>query len=137
MSTETKARAWSRVELSKSQAEAIDAVTAALKSEGFGILTRIDLHEAFREKLDVDFRPYTILGACNPKLAHAALQEVPEIGLFLPCNVTVEEVDEDQSMVRFVDPQTVLASASASPILASIAADAGARLERVAGALER
>ncbi|MGI9237673.1 MAG: DUF302 domain-containing protein, partial [Woeseiaceae bacterium] len=78
------------VRLTLGKDEAIDQVTEALKAEGFGVLTRIEIDQAFKEKIGVQFRPYTILGACNPNLAHAALTSVPEIGLMLPCNVTVE-----------------------------------------------
>jgi len=134
----TKDKSWFTVELDVSRAEAIDQVTGALQVEGFGVLTRIDLHEAFKEKLDIEFRPYTILGACNPQLAHAALEHAPEIGLFLPCNVTVEEIAEGQTRVRFVDPKAVLMSAEADgPELLNVAADARARLERVVAALEQ
>ncbi len=134
---EANAVGWFEAELDRPQLEAVEVVTQALKAEGFGVLTRIDLHDAFKEKLDVEFRPYTILGACNPQLAHAALTESPEIGLSLPCNVTVEELDEGRTRVRIVDPKAILASTETqgSDGLARVAADAQARLRRVAAAL--
>ena len=79
---------------------AVGKVTEALKSEGFGVLTRIDVKVTLKEKLDTDFRPYIILGACHPPLAHQALLSNPLIGLMMPCNVTVEETD-DGSLRRF------------------------------------
>jgi uncharacterized protein (DUF302 family) len=116
---------------------AIDATKAALKAEGFGVLTEIDLQAAFRDKLSRDFRPYVILGACNPPLAWAAVHADPAIGLLLPCNVTVEKVDDATARVRLIDPRSMLASASGglSPALTDVAADAHARIERVTGAL--
>ena len=90
------------IQISAPQDEAIEAVTEALKAEGFGVLTRIDIDQAFRDKIGVEFRPYTILGACNPQLAHTALTSNPEIGLMLPCNVTVEAGD-DGTIIRFID----------------------------------
>ena len=118
---------------------AIAETRTALKAEGFGVLTEIDMQDAFREKLGRDFRRYTILGACNPPLAFAALSAEPAIGLLLPCNVTVEENGPDRSIVRLADPQLILSSAPGklSPALEEIAADAHARMERVAGDLER
>lgn len=95
------------VRIAASLNEAIDRVTCALKTEGLGVLTRIDIDRAFREKIGADFRSYTILGACNPQLAHAALTAVPEIGLILPCNVTVEAAD-DGSTARIVNPAIML-----------------------------
>ncbi|MGI9206236.1 MAG: DUF302 domain-containing protein, partial [Woeseiaceae bacterium] len=78
------------VRLTATKDEAIDMVTDSLNAEGFGVLTRIEINQAFKEKIGAQFRPYTILGACNPKLALVALTSIPEIGLMLPCNVTVE-----------------------------------------------
>jgi uncharacterized protein (DUF302 family) len=120
---------------------AFDAAIAearnALKSEGFGVLTEIDMQQAFKEKLGRDFRRYTILGACNPPLAFSALTADPAIGLLLPCNVTVEETGPDRSMIRLADPQVMFSSAPGElpPALEEIAADAHQRMERVAGVL--
>ena len=117
--------------------EAVERVVAALKDEGFGVLTRIDMDQAFREKLGADFRPYTILGACNPALAHQALTARSQVGLLLPCNVTVDQEGEGDSLVRIVDPLEMLASAmdGEDQELSEIAREARERLERVAMAL--
>lgn len=114
--------------------EAIDKVTAALKDEGFGVLTRINIQEAFSEKLGVDFRPYVILGACNPKLAHRALQAVPNIGLLLPCNVVVQETPDGKVSVAIADPVAMFELAP-NPELEPVAAEARERLGRVSAAL--
>lgn len=87
--------------------EALERVPEALAKEGFGVLTRIDVKETFKKKLDVDFRPYTILGACAPKMAHEALSTDLEIGLMLPCNVIVYDSGEGID-VKAVDPQSTL-----------------------------
>ena len=114
--------------------KALEKVTAALKNEGFGVLTEIDVKATLKKKIDVDFRRYSILGACNPPLAHKALQSDPLVGLLLPCNVTVEET-ENGSIVNLVNPKSMLL---ANPLLAEnevlkeVALDAFARLERVA-----
>jgi uncharacterized protein (DUF302 family) len=113
---------------------ALARVVAALKDEGFGILTRIDVHATLQEKLGVSFRPYTILGACNPPLAHRALTTAPEVGLLLPCNVVVEQVDAGACQVAIADP-THLLTVVGRPELAPIAAEARSRLERVIAAL--
>ena len=84
--------------------EAIQKVTEALKEEGFGVLTEIDVKETFRKKLDVDFKPYRILGACNPQFAYQALQAEDKIGTMLPCNVIVQQTDAGVIEVAVVDP---------------------------------
>ena len=88
----------------KSFEEAIEHVTAELKKEGFGIITKIDMKSALKEKINVDFRNYTILGACNPKYAYQAILEEDKIGVFLPCNVVVQENAEGTIEISAVDP---------------------------------
>ena len=96
------------VKLAQPFEQAVETVTAALKTQGFGVLTRIDVKATLKEKLGVDFRPYTILGACNPPLAHQALVTDPWIGLMLPCNVTVEALNEKECLVRLTDPAAMV-----------------------------
>ncbi len=84
--------------------EAIETVTAALMERGFGVLSTIDVKETLKSKIDVDFRPYTILGACNPNFAYQALQSEDKIGLMLPCNVIVQQTDDGRVEVSAVDP---------------------------------
>jgi len=110
--------------------EAIERATAVLKDNGFGVLTTIDMKAKLKEKLGVDFRRYTILGACNPPLAHKALQAEPEIGLLLPCNVIVYEAGEDSSVVSAIDPATMVAVIPDNSVVAEVAADAKARLTK-------
>ena len=117
--------------------KAIETVTAALKEQGFGILTRIDVKATFKQKLDVDFRPYVILGACNPKLAHRALSARPDVGLLLPCNVTVEEVDGGVA-VKIADPEIMMATGDFEDdaTVAGVAAEARTLLKQAAASLE-
>lgn len=116
-------------------AEAITRTKAALKEQGFGVLSEIDVRATLKEKRNVDFRPYVILGACNPALAHRALQTELDIGLLLPCNVVVYEVDGG-SMVEAIDPERAL-DIVGTPALAAIAAEAKALLLRALEAVAR
>ena len=127
------------VQLDAPFAQAVQRTREALKSEGFGVLTEIDLRATFREKLDREFPPYVILGACNPPLAFRALSAEPQVGLLLPCNVTVEATPAGGAVVRMVDPILLLSAGTlaASPALSKVANDARARLERAARALEQ
>jgi uncharacterized protein (DUF302 family) len=95
--------------------EALQKVSAALAANGFGVLTKIDVRETLKKKLDVDFRPYVILGACNPKLAHKALEGESLIGLLLPCNVVVQESDGG-ALVSFADPKAMFDLVPDAPI---------------------
>jgi uncharacterized protein (DUF302 family) len=97
-----------QVHLDQTYEEALDAVTAVLKGDGFGVLTRIDVRATLEEKLGEDFRPYAIPGACNPPLAHRALAHEAQAGLMLPCNVTVEANPGGGSIVRIADPAVML-----------------------------
>jgi len=110
-------------------------VTDALKTEGFGVLTEIDVKETMKKKLGVEFTPYKILGACNPPLAHRALTIAPEVGLLLPCNVVVRQLAEDQTEVSIIDPLGMMAFID-QPDLQVVAQEARAKLERVAASLK-
>ncbi len=116
-------------------AEADRRIREELKKEGFGILTEIDVKATLKEKLAVDFRPYKILGACNPSLAHQALKAETDIGLLLPCNVIVYQgEDEGSAVVAVLDPEVQLGVAGRSDI-SHLAAEVRARMERVLEAL--
>ena len=115
--------------------QALQRVTAALKDEGFGILTEIDVKATLKKKLDVDLRPYKILGACNPALAHQALSTEPEIGLLLPCNVVVAEEEDGRISVSVASPEQMFRMVD-NPDLSDVADQAEAKLLRVLGKLE-
>jgi uncharacterized protein (DUF302 family) len=110
--------------------EAIDKVTAALQTEGFGVLSDIDVAAKLKEKLGKDMPPYRILGACNPPLAHQAVEAVPDIGLLLPCNVLVREDDAGTVHVSFMDPEAVLSLVD-NPGVVPLAREVKSRLQRV------
>lgn len=110
--------------------QAIEKVTSALQEEGFGVLTEVDVKATMKKKLDADFRKYAILGACNPPLAHQALETQLDIGLLLPCNVIVYETDNGSSMVSILDPLSMLGVVE-NPKLDPVAEEARNRLRRV------
>ncbi len=118
--------------------EAVARVTEALLAEGFGVLTSIDVKATMKNKLNVDFDRYTILGACNPPLAHRALTLEPEVGLLLPCNVVIRELpvagERPQTRVEIADPVAMLGIVQ-RPEMQDLAAEAKARLQRVIAAI--
>jgi len=115
-------------------ADAIERVTSALQVEGFGILTEIDVKATLKKKLDVEFRPYKILGACNPQMAHRALQSEPMIGAMLPCNVVVQEVGDGEVEVAAVDPVASM-KAIENSTLGAVALEVQSRLQAVISSL--
>ncbi len=115
---------------------AVDKVTAALKQEGFGVLTEIDVAQTIKGKLGIEMAPYKILGACNPGYAHKALTAEPDIGLLLPCNVVVRQEPEGRAHVSFMDPEAVLDMVG-NPQVAAIGKEVRAALERVRATLGR
>jgi uncharacterized protein (DUF302 family) len=124
-----------RTTLKISFEEAIQITVDALKIEGFGVLTRIDVKTTLKDKINVDFRPYVILGACNPTLAHRALSANPDVGLLLPCNITVQEA-ESGVVVTAVDPIQMLGVLHEEPAVKAVAVEAKTRLERVISSLK-
>jgi uncharacterized protein (DUF302 family) len=120
-----------RTDVETARSRAIDALSA----EGFGLLTEIDVRATLQEKLGVEVAPYRILGACNPRLAHHALSVAPEVGLLLPCNVTIRELSPGVVEVMLQNPQ-MMAQTVGRPELEPVAAEARSRLERVAMSLE-
>jgi uncharacterized protein (DUF302 family) len=116
--------------------DAVERTKNALKAEGFGVLSEIDLREKLREKLGVEVDPYLILGACNPPLAYKALLAEPEIGLLLPCNVIVYATSDGQTVVAAVDPEAMLSVVGENATVAEVGQDARGRLQRVIESLK-
>ncbi len=123
------------VKLSGDFDEVVGRVIEELKGEGFGVLTEIDVKATLKAKIDVDKRPYKILGACNPKLANQAIDAEPDIGLLLPCNVVVREDEDGSIVVGFMDPAAVLGLVGREE-LASLGVEVRGKLERVRDALQ-
>jgi uncharacterized protein (DUF302 family) len=109
---------------------AVERTRAALKEQGFGVLTEIDVRRTLKEKLDAEFRPYVILGACNPPLAHRALSADLGIGLLLPCNVVVYDNGDGTSTVEAMDPEAALGLVGSAPEIVAVAQEAKARLRQ-------
>jgi uncharacterized protein (DUF302 family) len=126
-----------RVELAIPFDTAVERATAALKAEGFGVLTTIDMRAALKEKLGRDIRPYTILGACNPALASRALDAEPEIGLLLPCNVLVYEREDGHATVAAMAPLAALGVVGDNAALLGVAVEADAKLRRALAQVAR
>ena len=135
MTENTKKQLGFRVDLKMDFETAIQRVSEALKAEGFGILTEIDVKETLKKKLDVDFRPYKIFGACNPPLAYRALTADSQVGLLLPCNVVVAQGEGGMVEVSLIDPISMLGIID-HPDIEPVAQEARARLERVVASLK-
>ena len=116
--------------------QALERTAEELKKEGFGVLTTIDVKQTLKQKLDKEFRRYTILGACNPALAYRAFEAELEIGLLLPCNVVVYEAQPGRSVVSAMAPIAAMGMVGGNPALKDVAREADQRLRRALGALE-
>ncbi|WP_339634321.1 DUF302 domain-containing protein [Bizionia echini] len=116
--------------------DAIDKTKTALKNEGFGVLTEINIKNTLKNKLDVDINPYTILGACSPKHAHHAISSEPNIGVFLPCNVIVRALDSNHISVSAVDPIASMGTVE-NKNLATVAQEVESKLKKVINALKQ
>lgn len=125
------------VELPVNYEQALERATAALKEQGFGVLTTIDVKQTLKQKLDRDFRKYVILGACNPPLADRALHAELEIGLLLPCNVIVYELSPNRSVVSAMAPLAAMSIVDDNPKLKDVAREADARLRSALTTLEK
>lgn len=136
MSTTTENSLGIVVHLKTDYETALTKTVDALKTEGYGILTEIDVKDTLKKKLGVDFPPYKILGACNPPLAYRALSAAPEVGLLLPCNVTVRKLEDGTIEVAMIDPLMMMSVVS-NPAVKPVAEEARARLERAAQALQK
>lgn len=123
-----------RIEVEGGFDDTVQAVTAALKTQGFGVLTTIEIDKALKEKIGAEFRRYTILGACNPHLAYRALTAELELGLLLPCNVIVYETDDRKTVVSAVDPMQTMA-AQGDPAMRPLAEQVRQKLQRVIDSL--
>jgi uncharacterized protein (DUF302 family) len=125
-----------RIELDAPYEEALERTAEALKEQGFGVLTTIDVKETLKKKLDADFRRYVILGACNPPLARRALEAELEVGLLLPCNVIVYETEPGKSVVSAMAPLSALGIVGRNEVLRGVASEADEKLKRALGNLE-
>jgi len=136
MSETTKNQLGISIQLKEDYQTALKRTIDALKTEGYGVLTEIDVKETLKNKLGVEYLPYKILGACNPPLAHQALSAAPEVGLLLPCNVTVRQLQDGAVEVAIIDP-LIMMGVIDNPALKPVADEARARIDRVVQSLRK